>query len=556
NLKFLNNLQPEWSQHVTIIHQTKDLHTADYTQLYDFLKYNQKENVGNLNGCNAIQNVRNQVAQNLRVQNVGNQNGLIGVPGNANYNLNGNGNLVVERAEGNTARLNGNQIRCYNCRGVGHYARNCTVRPRRRDAAYLQTKLLIAQKEEAGIQLQAEEFDLMAATADLDEIEDVNANCILMANLQGDDDEHNSEKETFLEDEVVVDQLINEVMTELHNASSVEALIDHDSASIKENLLCINKKIRWALNIEMHDLLKDSMKSINKQFNALNKLEAQRFSQLELFYQESNEELCTYIETILDSTVKIPTDLLPESVIANNLTTMVNKTSIDMIELVGIISQIAHNMDTSPTPLSVAAKGDKSAQAEPSKAVKREPQTSGSSVNINPLAMVVHSTAKPKTEEPPLKKLRVMIDVPALTPLNSMGPVTFHNVPYVQFTAQLFSSGHPGHSTTIHPAITRSPSKGKSIVTLPDESTLKTFTPLLEQGTSTPHLFVLTNFRTPGQRPLTIEEAAQIMQEEKRWGRSQGSEISEYGLATTVQMLRMHIVIVQDSDYAKQVVVE
>nr|GEZ75480.1 Gag-Pol polyprotein [Tanacetum cinerariifolium] len=43
NLKFLNNLQLEWSQHVTIVHQTKDLHTADYTQLYDFLKYNQKE---------------------------------------------------------------------------------------------------------------------------------------------------------------------------------------------------------------------------------------------------------------------------------------------------------------------------------------------------------------------------------------------------------------------------------------------------------------------------------------------------------------------------------
>nr|GEU62856.1 hypothetical protein [Tanacetum cinerariifolium] len=43
NLKFLNNLQPEWSRHVTIVHQTKDLHTADYTRLYDFLKYNQKE---------------------------------------------------------------------------------------------------------------------------------------------------------------------------------------------------------------------------------------------------------------------------------------------------------------------------------------------------------------------------------------------------------------------------------------------------------------------------------------------------------------------------------
>ncbi|GJS81801.1 retrovirus-related pol polyprotein from transposon TNT 1-94 [Tanacetum coccineum] len=140
------------------------------------------QNVGYQNGYNAVQNVGNQVVQdavqNQGVQNIGNQNGQIGV-----QNI-GNGNVVAARAEGNAPGNNGNQIRCYNCRGLGHLARNCTVRPRRRDAAYLQTQLLIAQKEEAGIQLQAEEFDLMAAAADLDEIEEVNANCILMANLQ------------------------------------------------------------------------------------------------------------------------------------------------------------------------------------------------------------------------------------------------------------------------------------------------------------------------------------------------------------------------------------
>nr|GFB08893.1 hypothetical protein [Tanacetum cinerariifolium] len=144
------------------------------------------QNAGNPAGYNDV--IVNQVMQNAiqnpRVQNVGNQNGLIGVQGNGNQNQIGNGNLVAARAEGNAAGLNGNQIRCYNCRGVGHYARNYTVRPKRRDAAYLQTQLLIAQKEEAGIQLQAEEYDLMAAAADLDELKEVNANCILMANLQ------------------------------------------------------------------------------------------------------------------------------------------------------------------------------------------------------------------------------------------------------------------------------------------------------------------------------------------------------------------------------------
>ncbi|GJZ06795.1 retrovirus-related pol polyprotein from transposon TNT 1-94 [Tanacetum coccineum] len=117
------------------------------------------QNVGNQNGYNAVHNVENHVVQNV-VQN------------------------PASRAEGNGNGNNRNHVRCYNYRGMGHLAKNYIVKPKRRDAAYLQTQLLIAQKKEARIQLQAEEFDLMVVVGDLDEIEEVNANCILMANLQ------------------------------------------------------------------------------------------------------------------------------------------------------------------------------------------------------------------------------------------------------------------------------------------------------------------------------------------------------------------------------------
>nr|GEU67247.1 copia protein [Tanacetum cinerariifolium] len=276
NIKFLNNLQPEWKRHVTIVLQTKNLHEADFTQIYDFLKMNQDkvnelraeclakshdplalmahsqnsynfpathndqssssthsqqsfpinnkynpqpslnqnfmqppmtslEDINNpteaINAAlilfakafqltaptNNNQRISSNLyncqiplpVQNVGIQSGGNQNGLVIVPGIANHN--GTGNIIAARAEGSGNR---NQARYYNYRGLGHIARNCIARPKRRDAAYLQTQLLIAQKEEARIQLQAEEFDFMAAAGDLDEIEEVNANCILMVNLQ------------------------------------------------------------------------------------------------------------------------------------------------------------------------------------------------------------------------------------------------------------------------------------------------------------------------------------------------------------------------------------
>ncbi|GJZ52684.1 hypothetical protein Tco_0607569 [Tanacetum coccineum] len=226
NLKFLNNLQPEWKRHITIVRQTKDLHEVDYTQVYDFLKMNQEE-VNELRAERLAkthdplalmansQNPYNylvfhpdhpsqitymqhsQPNNNYIPQPSFNQNHMqqpmihpedISDPTNAmnralvlidkafklNYSTPTNNNQRISSNPRNRqiAQPGMNMGQDRHMEMVGGIAnqnanQNGNVRLMRRDAAYLQTNLLIAQKEEAGIQLQAEEFDLMAVVGDI-----------------------------------------------------------------------------------------------------------------------------------------------------------------------------------------------------------------------------------------------------------------------------------------------------------------------------------------------------------------------------------------------------
>ncbi|GJR26058.1 hypothetical protein Tco_1102290 [Tanacetum coccineum] len=127
----------------------KDLYEVDYIQLYDFLKFNQAE-VDEVRARRlSLETASQAIHDAVTTHQVTASHYFMTASGRTDSNAD------LEDSSYDSVT---NKMRCL---GLGHYARNCTVRPRRRDAAYLQTQLPIDQKEEAGIQLQAEEFDLI-----------------------------------------------------------------------------------------------------------------------------------------------------------------------------------------------------------------------------------------------------------------------------------------------------------------------------------------------------------------------------------------------------------
>nr|GEU91374.1 integrase, catalytic region, zinc finger, CCHC-type, peptidase aspartic, catalytic [Tanacetum cinerariifolium] len=208
NSKFVNNMLPEWGRFMTIVKLNRGLRDSNYDQLYAYLKQykiHAKENKlmlerfsqNTVDPLALMSNVSNpqryspsssnlsstQVQQHLAdnphldsslspMENlIENLTHMLACSPNhtkpfylkqtinsERHPMQGTKPQYKMAEVGNVNPGQARPVKCYNCNGVGHIARNCTQQKRPQNSEYYKDKMLPMQAHENGVALDAEQL--------------------------------------------------------------------------------------------------------------------------------------------------------------------------------------------------------------------------------------------------------------------------------------------------------------------------------------------------------------------------------------------------------------
>ncbi|GJX51228.1 retrovirus-related pol polyprotein from transposon TNT 1-94 [Tanacetum coccineum] len=217
NSKFVNNMLPEWGRFVTAVKLNKGLRDSNYDQLYAYLKqheahanenkmmlerftqlnvdplalmsnvshqqYNSQSSInpsstyvpphfadntqldsGLSPSDNLIENLTNTLAlltQSYKTYLPQTNNQLRTSSNPRNQATVQDGRVVVQNVQGQAR-----QVKCYNCNGIGHIARNYTQPKRPQNSEYFKDKMLLMQAQENRVALDKEQLLFIASGQD------------------------------------------------------------------------------------------------------------------------------------------------------------------------------------------------------------------------------------------------------------------------------------------------------------------------------------------------------------------------------------------------------
>nr|GEV49731.1 hypothetical protein [Tanacetum cinerariifolium] len=166
NSKFMNNMLPEWGRFVTAVKLNRGPRDSNYDKLYAYLK--QHETHAKKNKMMLERFSQNTVDPLTLMSNVSNPQ-RYSPSSSTSSSTQGGGAAGYGGAQNRVGNVNPGQarpVKCYNCNGAGHIARNCTQPKRPQNSEYYKDKMLLMQAQENGVALDTEQLLFLAGGQD------------------------------------------------------------------------------------------------------------------------------------------------------------------------------------------------------------------------------------------------------------------------------------------------------------------------------------------------------------------------------------------------------